>query len=131
MLAAFNPFFWLLTVLWFVAEPQFIRDIFPAPVYYVSLILWSFGNFLLWYLTVLTARHTRPEGLVLAAILVPVYWVMMSIGALKAMWQLVITPSFWEKTTHGLHEDTEQFDGQDSDAAGAVAEGSRDLVAVA
>ena len=54
--------------------------------------LWAFGNFLLWYLTVLTARHIRTEGLVLAAVLVPVYWVMMSIAALKAMWQLVITP---------------------------------------
>ena len=56
----------------------------------------------MWYLTVLTARHTRPEGLMLAALFVPVYWVMMSVAALKAMWQLVITPSFWEKTTHGL-----------------------------
>ena len=102
VLAAFNPFFWLLTLLWFVAQPQFVKDIFPAPIYYVSLVLWAFGNFLLWYLTVLTARHTRSEGLVLAAILVPIYWVMMSIAAAKAMWQLVVTPSFWEKTAHGL-----------------------------
>ena len=41
----------------------------------------------------------------LAAMLVPIYWVMMSIAAVKAMWQLVVTPSFWEKTTHGLAED--------------------------
>ncbi len=53
------------------------------------------------------------EGLVLAAVLIPVYWVMMSIAALKAMWQLVITPSFWEKTTHGLHND-EAPQAQDS-----------------
>jgi hypothetical protein len=39
--------------------------------------------------------------------LVPVYWVMMSIAALKAMWQLVVTPSFWEKTAHGLDTDTD------------------------
>jgi cellulose synthase/poly-beta-1,6-N-acetylglucosamine synthase-like glycosyltransferase len=102
ILAALNPFFWLLTIIWFVAQPEFVKAIFPAPVYYVSLALWAFGNFLMWYLAVLTARHTRPEGLMLAALLVPVYWVMMSVAALKAMWQLVITPSFWEKTTHGL-----------------------------
>ena len=84
-----------------------MRQIFPAPVYYVGLILWAFGNFLLWYLTVLTARHVQNEGLVLAAILVPVYWVMMSLAALKAMWQLVVVPSFWEKTTHGLGDDGE------------------------
>ena len=102
ILAALNPLFWLLTILWFVAQPQFVQAIYPAPLYYVSLALWVFGNFVMWYLTVLTARHARPEGLMLAALLVPVYWVMMSVAALKAMWQLVITPSFWEKTTHGL-----------------------------
>ena len=102
ILAMVNPVFWLMTLVWFVAEPLFLKEIFPAPVYYVGLVLWAFGNFLLWYLTILTARHIRPEGLMLAAILVPVYWVMMSIAAVKAMWQLVVTPSFWEKTTHGL-----------------------------
>jgi glycosyltransferase XagB len=107
ILAAVNPFFWMLTLVWFIAHPQFLLEIFPAPVYYTGLLLWSFGNFLLWYLTVLTARHTRPEGLVLAAMLVPVYWVMMSIAAVKAMWQLVVTPSFWEKTAHGLDADTD------------------------
>ena len=106
ILAVLNPFFWVMTILWFVAQPEFVKEIFPAPVYYVGLILWAFGNFLLWYLTVLTARHVRGgEGLVLAAVLVPIYWVMMSIAALKAMWQLVVTPSFWEKTTHGLGGD--------------------------
>ncbi|MGO9855086.1 MAG: glycosyltransferase family 2 protein [Acidimicrobiales bacterium] len=102
ILAVANPFFWVMTLLWFVAQPLFVKEIFPAPVYYVGLVLWAFGNFLLWYLTILTARHIRPEGLVLAALLVPIYWVMMSIAAVKAMWQLVVTPSFWEKTTHGL-----------------------------
>jgi len=107
ILAVLNPIFWALTIVWFIAHPALLREIIPAPVYYVSLILWAFGNFLLWYLTVLTARHTRPVGLVLAAILVPVYWVMMSIAAMKAMWQLVVTPSFWEKTAHGLDTDSE------------------------
>lgn len=101
-LAVLNPFFWALTIVWFIAHPMFLQEIFPAPVYYVSLALWAFGNFLLWYLTVLTARHTRHEGLVLAALFVPLYWVMMSVGAMKAFWQLIFRPSFWEKTSHGL-----------------------------
>src|SRR3984957_7999467 len=107
ILAVVNPFFWVMTLVWFIAHPQFLKAIFPAPVYYVGLLLWAFGNFLLWYLTVLTARHTRPVGLVLAAMLVPFYWMMMSIAAVKAMWQLVVTPSFWEKTAHGLDADSE------------------------
>lgn len=100
-----NPIFWALTIVWFVAHPAFLLEIFPAPVYYVGLALWVFGNFALWYLTVLTARHIDQPGLVVAAMLVPAYWVMMSIAAVKAAWQLVVTPSFWEKTTHGLNRD--------------------------
>jgi cellulose synthase/poly-beta-1,6-N-acetylglucosamine synthase-like glycosyltransferase len=107
MLAVMNPFFWAMTIVWFVAHPVFLLEIFPAPVYYVGLALWSFGNFLLWYLTVLTARHTMSSGLVLTAMLVPIYWIMMSMAATKAAWQLVVTPSFWEKTAHGLTADPE------------------------
>jgi cellulose synthase/poly-beta-1,6-N-acetylglucosamine synthase-like glycosyltransferase len=102
ILAVFNPVFWALTILWFVAHPVFLLEIFPAPVYYVGLFLWSFGNFVLWYLTVLVARHTMRNGLTIAAMLVPLYWIMMSIAAVKAGFQLVVTPSFWEKTVHGL-----------------------------
>ncbi len=114
ILAVLNPLFWILTLMWFVAQPEFVKAIFPAPVYYIGLILWAFGNFLLWYLTVLTARHIRNEGLVLAAVLVPVYWVMMSIAALKAVWQLVVIPSFWEKTTHGLGDEADESEGEES-----------------
>lgn len=107
ILAVVNPFFWTITLIWFVAHPVFVEEIYPAPVYYVGLTLWAGGNFLLLYLTVLTARHTMPVGLVLAALLVPLYWVMMSIASVKAIWQLVITPSFWEKTAHGLDAESE------------------------
>jgi cellulose synthase/poly-beta-1,6-N-acetylglucosamine synthase-like glycosyltransferase len=91
LLAILNPLFWGMTIVWFVAHPQFLLEVFPAPVYYVGLVLWSLGNFLLWYLTLLVT-----------ALLVPIYWIMMSIAAVKAAWQLVVTPSFWEKTVHGL-----------------------------
>jgi hypothetical protein len=38
---------------------------------------------------------------------------MMSIAALKAVWQLVVTPSFWEKTTHGLGSESHEADETD------------------
>jgi cellulose synthase/poly-beta-1,6-N-acetylglucosamine synthase-like glycosyltransferase len=102
IIAVLNPVFWILTILWFATHLAFLREIFPAPVYYLGLALWAFGNFLLWYLTVLTALHTNDDGLFVAALLVPLYWIMMSMAATKAVWQLVVTPSFWEKTVHGL-----------------------------
>jgi hypothetical protein len=39
---------------------------------------------------------------VLAGLLAPASWVLMSIAAIKALVQLVSMPSFWEKTVHGL-----------------------------
>jgi len=113
LLALLNPVFWLLTLLWFIGHPQFIQAIFPAPVYYPSLVCWAFGNFLLWYMTIISCRFMGRTELLLAAALVPCYWVMMSTAAAKAFLQLLITPTLWEKTMHGLHRrDVQLPDGR-------------------
>ncbi|MWV48268.1 glycosyltransferase [Rathayibacter sp. VKM Ac-2803] len=41
------------------------------------------------------------------AVLNPVYWVLHSISAWRAAWQIVFSPHKWEKTPHGLTEDYE------------------------
>jgi glycosyltransferase XagB len=102
VLALLNVLLWTMTGLWFVGHPGFIKAIFPAPVYYLGLACWSVGNFLIVYLTVATVRVMDEPTLLLAACLVPIYWVMMAIASAKAFVQLVFTPSYWEKTTHGL-----------------------------
>ena len=58
LLAILNPVFWLMTALWFIGHPAFIQQIFPAPIYYLSLACWAFGNFTLAYLTLLSCRIT-------------------------------------------------------------------------
>ena len=105
IIALLNPVFWVLTVLWFVAHPAFMREIFPGPVYYLGLLCWAVGNFLLAYLTLLSCRVTRRGDLLWAVLTVPIYWVMMSMASIKAWWQLVGTPTFWEKTVHGLRHE--------------------------
>jgi hypothetical protein len=39
-----------------------------------------------------------------AALLVPGYWMLQSIAALKALFQLFFRPFYWELTMHGLGE---------------------------
>ena len=39
LLALLNPIFWILTSLWWVAHPAFIRDLFPTGVYFAGLDL--------------------------------------------------------------------------------------------
>jgi hypothetical protein len=60
------------------------------------------GNLTLGYLTLLSCRITRRGEFLWAALAVPIYWVMMSMAAVKAVWQLLGRPAFWEKTMHGL-----------------------------
>ncbi len=102
LLALLNPIFWLMTVTWFVGQPAVIKDLFPAPVYYAGILAWALGNFVVVYMMVVSARISRRPELLVSALLAPLYWIMMSIAATKAAIQLVIAPSFWEKTTHGL-----------------------------
>jgi cellulose synthase/poly-beta-1,6-N-acetylglucosamine synthase-like glycosyltransferase len=106
-LAILNPVFWALTIVWFVGHPHIVKAVFPAPVFYVGLLCWALGNFLIAYMTVITCRLIKRVELVWVALLVPGYWVMMSIAAAKALIQLVLAPTFWEKTVHGL-DPTEQ-----------------------
>lgn len=105
-LAFINPVFWTMTIVWFVGHPHFVKAIFPAPVFYISFACWTVGNFAVTYLTIVTARLERRWDLLGAALLVPLYWVMMSVAAAKAVLQLVFIPSFWEKTVHGLRRET-------------------------
>jgi hypothetical protein len=102
LLALLNPLFWLLTLAWFGAHAGIVKTIYPTPVYFAGLFCFVFGNFVIYYMTILAARVSGRPALVLAACLVPAYWVMMSLAAMKAFWQLVAAPSYWEKTTHGL-----------------------------
>lgn len=102
LLALLNPVTWMLLVTWFVMQPQFIRDIMPPPIYYAGLFGWVVGNFLFYYLNLAAAFELGIRKVFRAALALPLYWVMMSLAAAKAFWQLVVNPAFWEKTQHGL-----------------------------
>ena len=116
-LALVNPLFWALTAIWFISPLQFIRDLFPFWIYYPGIVCLVFGNVAFIYTNMIAARqHGRPE-LVVAAALSPIYWVMMSIAAVKAFVQLITAPSFWEKTTHGLDRGVGQPKAKVTDAA--------------
>ena len=105
LLSLVNPVFWALTALWFISPLQVIRDLFPPSVYYAGLLCLVLGNAAFVYTNMVAARQAGRPELVIAALLSPVYWLMMSLAAVKAFVQLVHAPSFWEKTVHGLDRD--------------------------
>ena len=102
LLAMLNPIFWALTLLWLIGQFDFIAQLFPAWLYYTSLLCMIFGNLGFLYATILAARISGSPSMTVASLLSPLYWGMMSLAAIKAVVQLVHAPSFWEKTVHGL-----------------------------
>jgi cellulose synthase/poly-beta-1,6-N-acetylglucosamine synthase-like glycosyltransferase len=102
LLAALNPVFWLLTLLWFAGRPGIVQALFPAWLYYPALASLAGGNFIAVYRTVVAVRVAGRTDLLRAALCSPLYWTMMSIAAIRAIAQLVVKPSHWEKTVHGL-----------------------------
>jgi cellulose synthase/poly-beta-1,6-N-acetylglucosamine synthase-like glycosyltransferase len=110
LLAACNVTTWALTFTWLVARPGWISDLFPAWIYYVGLACFVIGNAVVIYLGIIAARSSGNHSLAFNALLIPIYWLMMSVAAFKAAIQLVFAPSFWEKTVHGMARAPEDVD---------------------
>ncbi|WP_303801911.1 glycosyltransferase family 2 protein [Alicyclobacillus macrosporangiidus] len=109
LLPLMNPVFWGLTGLWFATHAKWIILLFPGPIYYISLLLLVVGNFYFvysncigMYLAAEAYGERLPFGLVHSAVLAPCYWVLMSLAAYRALYQLMRNPFYWEKTQHGL-----------------------------
>lgn len=78
-----------------------------APKAGVARVFWWLGmtNLVVAYVTamalaaVAVARRSR-AGLAFHAVLVPVYWLLISVAAYRALVQLVTAPYWWQKTVH-------------------------------
>jgi cellulose synthase/poly-beta-1,6-N-acetylglucosamine synthase-like glycosyltransferase len=60
------------------------------------------SNFFFILLGLLAACTKKRWRLIPAALTMPVYWILISIGAWKGFIQLFTRPHYWEKTRHGI-----------------------------
>src|SRR5713226_9585420 len=97
-----NPVYWVLTTMWVLTQAHVIQQVFPAFVYYAGAIGLIVGNFVFTYINVAGCLRRGHFDLVKYALLSPLYWALMSVGAWKGLLQLVYRPYYWEKTVHGL-----------------------------
>ncbi|MDJ0807290.1 MAG: glycosyltransferase [Gammaproteobacteria bacterium] len=100
--ALLTPWLFGMYLVWLLTQTQALDVIFPPLLLYISLFNLLFGNGFFIYVTALGAFKRRYFRLIPYAITVPFYWVLMSIAAYKALWQLIHDPFYWEKTRHGL-----------------------------
>ncbi len=83
-------------------SPAELDAIFKGWALWISVASFSLGNVLMVYVSMMGVFKRRRHRLVLWALLNPFYWLLHSIAAYKALWQLVRRPYYWEKTVHGL-----------------------------
>ncbi|AKA67429.1 glycosyltransferase family 2 protein [Clostridium scatologenes] len=115
LLPLINPVFWLMLIVWYTTKASWIRDMFPGIFYYIAAFQLFFGNFMFtytngvgmyWVIRDCSLKKGQPFSyrLVKYALLSPIYWILMSVAAYKALIQLIVKPFYWEKTNHGLAE---------------------------
>jgi hypothetical protein len=89
-------------LVWVITRTHAFDILFPPLVLYISLFNLLIGNGLMIYLGMMAGFKRRRYELIPFALLNPFYWILHSIAAYKAVWQLITKPFYWEKTYHGL-----------------------------
>jgi cellulose synthase/poly-beta-1,6-N-acetylglucosamine synthase-like glycosyltransferase len=97
-----NPVYWALTLLYALTAWGLVPQLFPTPVFVISILTALIGNLVFIYLSIYGLIKRERYGLVPLMFLSPLYWVLQSIAAWKALYQLFANPHYWEKTTHNL-----------------------------
>lgn len=104
--AVTNALFWGLTLAWELGAPPAIRVVFPPLILYLAATCLIVGNAAVVAFGLVSIRVRKKPHLLVSALTVPLYWVLMSAAAMKALFQLIVQPSYWEKTVHGLDSHT-------------------------
>jgi len=98
-----NPLLWAVTLLTLLI-PGVFQFLFFYPIAYVCIFNLVVGNlvYILLHLGpyILKKNYTS----IPLAIIIPLYWILISIGAWRGTTQLITRPFYWEKTEHGLSE---------------------------
>lgn len=124
-----NPLLWLATISYFalyaVVGPT-IESLYPSYIFYMAAFSLIAGNFLFLYYYMIGAMKRGHYDLIKYVLLIPLYWLLISIAGLMALQQLILKPHYWEKTVHGLHlknaGETTETEESDSESQPVVEE---------
>jgi len=111
-----NPIFWGVGIAWlflrwpiwyetsFYDESQSVINYWSVASHWfwgISVVLLA-SNAVLIAVHLLACARRNLKDLIHYAIMVPIYWVLISIGAWHGTLQLITRAHYWEKTVHGL-----------------------------
>jgi hypothetical protein len=106
--ALLNPILWATTAATVIWGSEAVSRFFPPPIIYLAIFNLVVGNAMYVYLTMVAAAKRGWFMLMPWALLAPAYWVLHSVAAYKAFWQLLLRPHYWEKTQHGTSSATQE-----------------------
>jgi cellulose synthase/poly-beta-1,6-N-acetylglucosamine synthase-like glycosyltransferase len=95
----FNPIAWVFLFNWIIFSHKIY---FPNIFFLIITPTLLFGNVVFVIINILGVLKRKWYNLIIPAIFIPLYWVLMSIGALKGLFQFFKKPHYWEKTQHAL-----------------------------
>jgi cellulose synthase/poly-beta-1,6-N-acetylglucosamine synthase-like glycosyltransferase len=93
---------YLVTLFTIFIPTEVLGQFFPVWLLWLCLINFIIGNTVMVYLSMMGPYKRGAFNLILWAVLNPVYWVLHSMASYKGLWQLITKPHYWEKTEHGL-----------------------------
>ena len=114
-----SPLYWLLAILWLVLQPAGLERYFPGPVFAMGAVCLFAGNFVFAYTSGIACVRRGFGHLAKYGLAMPLYWILLSVGAWKGFIQLITRPNYWEKTKHGfdLTSPAEETGALEPDAA--------------
>ncbi len=75
-----------------------------------SPLILGFGTQIL--VAYVACQRDKRQSLMISAVTLPFYYGLQSLAACRAMWRVVFTPSFWDKTDHGCAARAQQIKGK-------------------
>jgi len=97
-----SPFLWAMFLGWVITGSGPLSGFTGGALLFVSLFGLVAGNALLIFLSLLAPLRRGWLALVPYALTVPLYWLLISLAAWRALIEFVFRPFYWAKTPHGL-----------------------------
>jgi len=100
------PILWSLALLWWLLPPELAQNWLPEWLIWLTINNLML-NFIIHWVMMIGCVSFKPESSIkykITGFFYPFYLLLHSIASYKALYQLIVKPHFWEKTTHGLYK---------------------------
>ncbi len=92
----------LLFSMWLAGFDRWVDPLFPDWLWVFAAGNLVLAGVVLCVFHMMAAWRRGRRRLAIWALLLPLYYLLMSVAAYKGLWQLIRRPHYWEKTEHGL-----------------------------